>query len=177
MVGAALTVMRTMLMSLLLPVALIGCARSHPRSEGTTAVPPAPEFSMAGSTEVEAPAPASDGDDALLPEDQIFFGLDSDALDDGDRKLLGDVAVWVRAAHDRRVLLVGSADPTGSAEHNLDLSSRRAQAAAAYLRSLGVPDDRITIATAGEAGAVVQPGPVNRRVLILATQARAVTSR
>jgi outer membrane protein OmpA-like peptidoglycan-associated protein len=49
------------------------------------------------------------------------------------------------------VLIAGHTDATGTPDHNLELSKRRADSVASYARTLGVEDKRIRIAGEGEA--------------------------
>jgi peptidoglycan-associated lipoprotein len=167
--------MRTKLSALLLSIALAAC--SHSRSQGSSdTVPAAPEFSEAGSssTIVESnEMSASNADNAIPPDDQIFFKNDSDKLNADGQAALTDVARWVMAAPGRQIVLEGHADANGATGHNLDLSSRRAMAAATFLKSLQVPDERIVITAVGENDAKFMPGRSNRRVLIFATETEA----
>ena len=48
------------------------------------------------------------------------------------------------------ILIVGHTDSVGTDAYNMDLSQRRAQAASAYLQSLGVPARRLQTAGRGE---------------------------
>jgi len=69
------------------------------------------------------------------------------------------------------VLIVGHTDSVGTDAYNLDLSQRRAQAASAYLQSLGVPASRLHAVGKGESEPI-QPNDtdagraLNRRVEI-----------
>ncbi len=69
------------------------------------------------------------------------------------------------------VLIVGHTDSVGTDAYNLDLSQRRAQAASAYLQSLGVPASRLHAVGKGETEPI-QPNDTdagraqNRRVEI-----------
>lgn len=166
--------MRIILSSLVLSLPLaLACSHGH-SSRAADTVPPAPEFAQAnGPTVVESTEmAASDSKAPILPDDQIFFGHDSDALNADGRTLLAEVATWVMAERGRHVVLEGHADTTGNASYNLDLSNRRSLAAATYLRSLNVPDDRIVVVALGEQDAHLAPGGVNRRIVIFATDDR-----
>lgn len=164
--------MRIILSTLLLSLPLVAGACSHSSGKSSDTVPAAPEFAEArGETVVESKdMSASDAENAIPPEDQIFFRNDSADLNDDGKKLLGDVATWVMAEPGRQIVLEGHADKTGTADHNLDLSSRRAVSAANYLRSLNVPDERIVVTAVGEGEATVGPTRGNRRVVIFATE-------
>ena len=141
---------------------------SKDKTPATSSVPSTPEF--AEQDEVAPnPTPASEGDQPIAPEDQVYFALDSDDLEPRARALLDDVAAWVKSHPERSVLVQGHADTSGSAEHNLDLSARRAQAVGDYLKDKGVGDQQVIMAAQGEEGAIAEPPAVNRRVIIYAT--------
>jgi outer membrane protein OmpA-like peptidoglycan-associated protein len=72
---------------------------------------------------------------------------------------------------DTDVLVVGHTDATGSHEHNMELSTRRAMAVAEYATSHGLDADRITIEGQGETAPVAENDTAegrqqNRRVEI-----------
>lgn len=164
--------MRTFIASAFALALAAGCAS---RSAATREpVPPPPEFAAQttpSSQRLDKPSPAEAASDAsapIAPEDQIFFARDSAAIDAEGYLLLGDIANWVMADRERSILIRGYADPSGSAEHNLDLSERRANAAATYLKRLGVPAERVIVSARGENEAVHAPPQVNRRIVIYA---------
>ena len=64
----------------------------------------------------------------------------------------------------KKVLIEGHTDRQGSREFNLDLSERRAQAVADYLKSLGVPADRLQVKGFGFDKPVSSSAERNRRV-------------
>jgi peptidoglycan-associated lipoprotein len=155
---------------------LAGCA---PRQAATKpAPPPAPPPAAApvdsASTSKPAPTPPppvrvedSKVASAALDEDPlttraldelnrdsplkpVFFVLDSAELDDAGRAVatanaeaLKKYATWV-------VTVEGHADERGTAEYNLALGERRAQAVRAYLISLGIPADRLKTVSYGK---------------------------
>jgi outer membrane protein OmpA-like peptidoglycan-associated protein len=72
----------------------------------------------------------------------------------------------------RKVLVEGFADSTGSAAHNQDLSERRANAVRGALQDLGVAAERIAVRGYGEtypvaANDTAQNRQLNRRVEIV----------
>jgi outer membrane protein OmpA-like peptidoglycan-associated protein len=148
-----------------------GCgSKSSPPTIPSASLPSTPDFATQDARKpAPTPAPASDGERPIAPEDQVFFGHDSDDLDPQAMALLDDVAAWARSNPDRTVLVQGHADPSGSMEHNLELSARRAQAVGSYLKDKGVAEEKITVAAQGEEGAEAAPAEVNRRVIIYAT--------
>lgn len=80
----------------------------------------------------------------------ILFDFDSAALRSEARANLRDFAESLEDYENTEVLIVGHTDAVGDADYNYDLSQRRAQAAAQYLRSLGVSAARVQTAGRGE---------------------------
>jgi peptidoglycan-associated lipoprotein len=154
--------------ALLFGVACGSSSKNYDNTAATTPVPPAPEFAEQDKVE-SSPTPASDSEQPIAPEDQVFFALDSDDLEPRAMALLDDVAAWVKSNPERAILVQGHADPSGTVEHNLELSTRRAQAVGSYLKDKGVADDQIIMAASGERGADLEPAAASRRVIIYAT--------
>src|SRR5438046_2546825 len=101
----------------------------------------------------------------------ILFPFNStDILPDG-RTNLQELAKSLEKYPNSDVLIVGHTDSVGTDAYNLDLSQRRAQAAATYLQSLGVPAARLHAVGKGESEPI-QPNDTdagraqNRRVEI-----------
>lgn len=103
-----------------------------------------------------------------LVEDE--FDFDSADLKSGMKDALTDLADQVKASTGHEVLtIIGHTDSTGPEEYNMQLSLRRAQAAADYLESLGI--DGITVKGMGESEPVADNGTregraKNRRIEI-----------
>ncbi len=80
----------------------------------------------------------------------VHFGFDESDLTDSARNAL-DAKVRVLGTNpDMRITIVGHTDALGSAEYNLALGTRRAEAVKAYLVSAGVDATRVTVETRGE---------------------------
>lgn len=73
----------------------------------------------------------------------ILFGFDSDQLSPAARENLRNLAESLQRHPNTEVLLVGHTDSVGSDSYNQGLSERRAQSAASYLTSIGLPSSRI----------------------------------
>jgi len=101
-----------------------------------------------------------------LVEDE--FDFDSADLKPEMKDALTDLADQIKASTGHEVLtIIGHTDSTGPEEYNMQLSLRRAQAAADYLESLGI--DGITVKGMGESEPVADNGTregraKNRRV-------------
>jgi len=87
---------------------------------------------------------------AEKPLDDVFFDLDkSDIRSEGKSALQKD-ADWMKKWASTQVTVEGHCDSRGSAEYNLGLGSRRANAVKDYLVSLGIATNRITIISKGK---------------------------
>jgi peptidoglycan-associated lipoprotein len=133
-------------------------AESQSASMGTPTPPPPPP----PPPPVPAPAPQA------LTEDEIFErkSLDqlnaeaplADALFDYDQATLRPDAMaalandarWLIRWRSTRVTIEGHCDERGTAEYNLALGDRRAQAILSYLRDLGVDAARMTAVSYGK---------------------------
>lgn len=80
----------------------------------------------------------------------IFFETDEAELLPEARRTLAANADWMRAHPDFAVLVAGHCDERNTAEYNLALGERRAEAVRVYLRSLGVSETRIETVSYGE---------------------------
>ena len=131
-----------------------------PPTPTTPTAPPAPP------PPPTAPAPAAQPR-ALTPEeifaqkslDQLnqerpladaFFELDQSTIRDDARASLTANANWMKQWSSTRITIEGHCDERGTAEYNLGLGERRANAVKAYLVELGVAGDRITVVSKGK---------------------------
>ena len=80
--------------------------------------------------------------DALLDGKVVEFATDSAELTDAGKAVLSDV-VAILKRHPGRVEISGHTDATGAADHNLDLSRRRAEAVEQYLYANGIDSGRL----------------------------------
>ncbi|HYG03277.1 MAG TPA: OmpA family protein [Chryseosolibacter sp.] len=74
----------------------------------------------------------------------IQFDLNSDELSQSSMSNLDELAETLKKYDDTNILIEGHTDITGTREYNMDLSERRAEAVAGYLKSLGVDNGRLT---------------------------------
>jgi len=80
----------------------------------------------------------------------IHFAFDRYDLNAEARNILGGLADWLSKQGSWVVTIEGHCDERGTAEYNMALGERRAEAAAAYLASLGISKDRIATISYGE---------------------------
>ncbi|MBP2676209.1 MAG: peptidoglycan-binding protein, and OmpA, partial [Deltaproteobacteria bacterium] len=115
------------------------------------------------------------------------FKSGSDILSERAKKALREMAAVLKKRPEERVTVEGHTDHVGTDEYNMDLSRRRAQAAADYLvRECGVPAERFTVLWYGESRPMApndspEGREINRRVELRGefqeTQRAAATDR
>lgn len=108
-----------------------------------------------------APLPTDGIQTGELPQDlaelnragylkDVFFDTDKSDLTPQTRDQLAANAGWLRQHPTVRILVEGHCDERHTAEYNLALGWRRANAAKSYLASLGVDEARIDTISYGE---------------------------
>jgi peptidoglycan-associated lipoprotein len=84
------------------------------------------------------------------PMADVYFDLDQAAIRDDARGSLTANANWLKRWTNTRITIEGHCDERGTAEYNIGLGERRANAVKAYLVELGVPADRIVTVSKGK---------------------------
>ena len=127
---------------------LVGCASApQPTPQPQPVAQPAP-----------APAPAPAPPPRETPAEvrprvsaaSIYFDYDSSTLSDDSRSKLQSFFNSVQNRQDLRIRIEGNCDERGTAEYNLALGQRRADAAKRYLVDLGLAGSRITTISNGK---------------------------
>ena len=80
----------------------------------------------------------------------VFFDLDQSSVRDDARGILSKNADYLKRWTSTRINIEGHCDERGTAEYNLGLGERRANAVKDYLVSLGIAADRVTIISKGK---------------------------
>lgn len=122
--------------------------------------PPAPAPAPAVRARSESPAPLSDDElfrrkslaeiNAERPLGDVFFEYQKDEIRDEGRAVLQQDATWLARHPSTRINIEGHCDERGTAEYNLALGSRRAEAVRSYLVTLGVSNDRLMVMSYGK---------------------------
>lgn len=102
----------------------------------------------------------------------VLFGTDQARLTPDGMRTAQKLADVLQQNPQRKVLVEGFADSTGSTAHNQELSERRANAVRGALQGMGVANDRVSIRGYGEAYPVAANDTalnrqMNRRVEIV----------
>ena len=150
-------------LSLLAVTFLISCGQpANPPPPKWTAENSNPSAGQASATAKPAPPkPEVDKDSSLEalrrgeaagsgPLKDIGFNFDSADLSETARATLKANAEWLKANPSARVQIEGHCDERGTAEYNMALGAKRAQAAMDYLSTLGVAANRLSTISYGE---------------------------
>ena len=121
----------------------------------------------------------------VLTLDNFLFETNRAHLKAGAFRSLEKLSDFLKQNPGRNIMIEGHTDSTGSAEYNLALSRRRAEAVAQALRSQGIDSDRIVTRGYGQEYPVASNDTPsgrlqNRRVEVIienATETRAGTAR
>ncbi len=79
----------------------------------------------------------------------IYFDVDKDTIKKTSKKTLDEAIVVLKENDDVRLEISGHTDNTGDRDHNIDLSTRRAEAVKKYLVDAGIDTSRLTARGAG----------------------------
>ena len=155
-------------LSLVLAVAAAGCHKKVPPPAPAAPPPPPPAAPVTPPPPPPPPAPAPappprqlteaeifaaktvDQLNAERPLDDVYFDLDKSEIREDAKSHLQKNADWMKKWTSTQVSVEGHCDSRGSAEYNLALGSRRANAVKEYLTNLGVPAGRLTIVSKGK---------------------------
>ena len=132
----------------------VSCAKKTVSSEPS--VKPAPAPAPAPSP-APAPAPSVDYTDLdeetarnLFENEDINFDFDKSVITPFAEEVLKRKAMYMRKHADISVIIEGHCDERGTAEYNLALGDRRAEAAKAFMVYLGIAGSRMTSISYGE---------------------------
>jgi peptidoglycan-associated lipoprotein len=123
--------------------------RATPPAPPPPPVAPTPAPTPRALTEDEIFAQASPADIQKEFRD-VYFDLDNSTIKDEGRTALASNANYMKRRTSVRVTIEGHCDERGTAEYNLGLGDRRANATKAYLVELGVPASSITVVSKGK---------------------------
>ena len=84
------------------------------------------------------------------PLDDVYFDLDKSEIREDAKGRLQKDADWMKKWTTTQMSVEGHCDSRGSAEYNLALGSRRANAVKEYLTNLGVAAGRLTVVSKGK---------------------------
>ena len=103
---------------------------------------------VAEKVQPEVPAPAAV--ETKFTSGNIYFEFDSYILTGQAQQILNRLADHMNANQDLRVTVEGHCDNRGTAEYNLALGERRAEAARKFLVDQGIGSERLNIISYGE---------------------------
>jgi peptidoglycan-associated lipoprotein len=96
--------------------------------------------------------PAGSNEDFIVNVGRrVFFAENSAALDDTAKTTLDNQAEWLSTYPAYKVKVEGFSDEKGSAQFNMQLGQKRAEAVVTYLTSKGIPAARLKAKSFGNA--------------------------
>ena len=98
----------------------------------------------------QGPVPGTQADLEDSAGHRVFFGYNQYTLSPQAQSTLSRQAAWLQEYPETRIKIGGNCDERGTREYNFALGARRAEAARAYLVSLGVDGSRIQTVSYGK---------------------------
>jgi peptidoglycan-associated lipoprotein len=133
--------MKLKVIGLMAALALLGACSSN--NTGAT--------TGAGATSTaNGVAPGSQADLVANVGDRVFYAYNTSTLSGDARATLDRQAAWLARYPQVSIQIAGNCDERGTAEYNLALGQRRANAARDYLVARGVSSARITTISYGK---------------------------
>jgi peptidoglycan-associated lipoprotein len=151
---------------------LISCSKKEIKSEGIVSKPPAAvedeaekakkrvrikeqeaaeqELREKALKEEEARRLKEAADKAHFESDDIYFEFDQYILSDSAKQNIDKKTQWLKKFPSAKAMIEGHCDERGSAEYNLALGQKRADAVMQYLVSLGINANRISTVSYGK---------------------------
>jgi len=135
-------------------IAFLGCAqKAAVKDEGV-----GEQKAMAQSPAAQAKQPEAKMEEQKKPAEMaagyelsnIYFDFDKSLIKTDAKDVLKKHAAWLKANNAVNITVAGNCDERGTAEYNLALGQRRANAAAKYLVDLGVAKKRIKTVSYGK---------------------------
>lgn len=108
------------------------------------------QITPADVTSSASSAKASGTESLKADLEKIYFDFDSTDLSEKSRTSLTKNAELLKKNPTAKITIEGNCDERGSEEYNLALGEKRAKAAAKYLTTLGVAEDRVAIISYGK---------------------------
>jgi peptidoglycan-associated lipoprotein len=135
---------------LVLTAALAGCSSEPAKDAASDASQNAYSRADSQASPRSAAAAATKALSVKPSERSIYYEYDKSEFRPEARNLLEANARYLREHPDVKVRVEGNADERGSAEYNLALGQRRAEAVSRTLKMLGVSESRIEAVSLGK---------------------------
>jgi peptidoglycan-associated lipoprotein len=129
-----------------------GCSHAKPTVAAAPEPAPPPASAPAPAPEVqpavtEAPTPPAP---TVVKTESVYFDTDRDDLNPAGQAFLSEFGALLAKHPDLHVRIEGNCDERGTAQYNLALGYRRAEAAKKYLLQMGARDDQVKTVSFGK---------------------------
>jgi peptidoglycan-associated lipoprotein len=145
---------------------LTGCTKKPTPTPADTAVAPtgpsavnpvpvATSEQVAPGTNLEPRAPGVLEDENTIRGllQPVYFDFDQSGIKQSEREKITAAIDYIKKTPQYRMMLEGHCDWRGTAEYNLGLGDRRAQAVKSFIQKLGIPADKLETLSKGSLGA------------------------
>ncbi len=136
---------RTLAAALVVALALGACSRPDTDASATAGAPVDPNAGQGGINDITSVEYFN-----VVVGDRVFFATDRFDLDAEAQATLARQAEWLLANPEVSAVIEGHADERGTRDYNLALGARRANSAASFLVSRGVPAARLETVSYGK---------------------------
>lgn len=134
------------ILSAILALSVVGCGKKQsPSTAASAASETQNDQQITGPTDGSSVVPGA----SLKNLPVIYFDYDQYTLNPEGRAILQTVAPELKSTP-AKLIIEGHTDERGSNEYNLALGESRAKAVRDYLKKLGVPSDKVSVASFGE---------------------------
>lgn len=143
--------MKKILLSMVVVAALSACSTTSTPTQGgtTTTTDRAPTTSSGMYGGRTAVNPLTDPNN-ILSQRSVYFDFDEYVVKPKFRDMLSAHARFLSDTRDRHIVIQGNTDNRGTAEYNLALGQRRADAVRKNLNLMGVSDSQIETVSFGK---------------------------
>lgn len=86
----------------------------------------------------------------VFKQNKVYFATNKAELTEDSKKVLDKQIVWLKDNPEKKVILQGYTDPSGTVAYNMKLGMKRADAVKNYFVKSGISANRVTVVSFGE---------------------------
>ncbi len=109
-----------------------------------------PYETISSSQDAEKLAEAGNKKGDVIVDDRVFFGFDSNELNDSAKDILKLQVEWLKSDSSVNVIIEGHCDERGTREYNIALGEKRAKVVKDFLSKSGISPSRIKVISYGK---------------------------
>ncbi|KYG63344.1 peptidoglycan-associated lipoprotein Pal [Bdellovibrio bacteriovorus] len=141
---------RKLALGLVACAVVAGCKGKQTQSDQSIETLPAGGQSTAIDSSPLSYDPMGSDSGKIAGLETVHFGYDKSSLDAASKKVIASNVEWMKSNPGVKVQIEGHCDNRGTIEYNVALGERRANAVKAYMVSLGIAGDRLSVISYGK---------------------------